>query len=634
MGHSRPRKACGQAGLRCLFPFLRCARIITGCGRQEIKPISVDIAAEVAAHIAADVQRLPKQHPMNASTEAAFPKLTEAEIEVLKPLATAHDYADGEIIFRAGQADIDLCVVESGNIEIQNPTDGNRVIVTHNPGEFAGDIDLLTGRPVIVTALARGKTRIWRLPGSHLRSLLNRVPSFGEKLMVAFTHRRVLLTQTGTLGMRVVGAGRCRDTNTVREFLYKNFVPFTWFDPETEEGQKVFQRMGSPKKTPAIECGDGKILLNPSLQELARSAGIWKHCPAQQVDFAIVGAGPAGLAAAVYASSEGLSTLMLDRLGPGGQAGGSSRIENFIGFPAGLSGAELATRGVLQMLKFGAKIVAPVLVQKLTPAKSPTDMHVLHLDCGAEIRCRVLLLALGVRWRRLEARGADRFTGAGIYYACTTVEADLYDRSDVAVVGAGNSAGQAVMFLAECCPQRTVHLLVRRTLGPGMSEYLVNRIRATKNVIVHERTEIEEIFGNRRMEEISLKTRAADSSENQPSQTTESQQAESSNGRYAEPSRRLPCAAVFVFIGAEPSAEWLPTEIARDAKGYILTGTDVFRSGLWPTADRDPCPLETTIPGILAAGDIRSGSTKRVGFAVGDGSLAVTCAHRLLSVRS
>ena len=372
--------------------------------------------------------------------------------------------------------------------------------------------------------------------------------------------------------------------------------------------QRLLAALGSPRKTPVIQCTSGRILVNPSLQELASEAGIWKHCPSQEVDFAIVGAGPAGIAAAVYAASEGLSTLRLDKLGPGGQAGGSSRIENFIGFPAGLSGADLATRGVLQMLKFGAQIFAPVTVEKLIPSQSIDDLHVLQLDCGAEIRCRVLLLALGVRWRRLEATGADRFAGAGIYYACTTVEADLYDGTDVAVVGGGNSAGQAVMFLAECCPSRKVHLLIRRTLGPGMSEYLSQRIRATANVVVYEQSEIEAIHGDRRMEAISVRNGA-----------TKSQ-------------RKVPCAAVFVFIGAEPSAEWLPAEIGRDPKGYLLTGTDVIRSGLWPRRDRDPCPLETTVPGILAAGDVRSGSTKRVGFAVGDGSLAVTCAHRLLSI--
>ncbi len=546
---------------------------------------------------------------MTQIQEVAFPHLTGAEIAHIKPLATVCDYADGEIIFRVGQADIDLHIVESGLIDIINPRDGDAVIATHGPGQFAGDIDLLTGRPVIVTAIARGQTRILCVPGNQLRALLNRVPSFGEKLIVAFTRRRELLLQSGVLGLRIVGPGRCRDTNTVREFLYKNFVPFTWFDPDTEDGQNVLVALGSPKKSPVIECGNGRVLVNPSLRELAAEAGIWKHCPSQEVDFAIVGAGPAGIAAAVYASSEGLSTLMLDQLGPGGQAGGSSRIENFIGFPAGLSGAELATRGVLQMLKFGARIVAPVAVVKLSPAKSADDLHVLHLDCGAEIRSRVVLLALGVRWRRLEAAGADRFAGAGIYYACTTVEADLYDGTDVAVVGAGNSAGQAVMFLAECCPARKVHMLIRRTLGRGMSEYLSSRIRATANVVVHEQTEIEAVYGSRHIEEISLK------------------------GNDTMASRRLPCSAVFVFIGAEPSAEWLPTDLARDANGYLLTGTDVLRSGLWRRADRDPCPLETTLPGVLAAGDIRSGSTKRVGFAVGDGSLAVTCAHRLLSIQ-
>ncbi len=545
---------------------------------------------------------------MSSIEEAAFPQLSAAELGVVKPLATVHDYADGETVFHAGQADIDLFVVESGRIDILNPIDNNRVIATHDPGQFSGDIDLLTGRPVIVTGVARGPSRIWRVPGSCLRALLNRVPTLGEKLIVAFTRRRELLSQAGVAGLRVVGPGRCRDTNNVREFLYKNFVPFTWCDSETEEGKKVFQSLGSPRKTPVIECGPGQVLVNPSLRELARGAGIWRHCPTQEVDFAIVGAGPAGIAAAVYASSEGLSTLALDRLGPGGQAGGSSRIENFIGFPAGLSGADLATRGVLQMLKFGARIVAPVEVERLTPAQAGNDFHVLHLDCGAEIRCRVLLLALGVGWRRLEAEGAERFTSAGVYYACTTVEADLYHGSDVAVVGGGNSAGQAVMFLAECCPSRKVHLFIRRTLGPGMSDYLANRIRATRNVVIHDLCEISTIHGSRRLEAVTLKTTGS------------------------EPTR-IPCSAVFVFIGAEPSAEWLPQDIGRDANGYLLTGTDVVRSGRWPRADRDPCPLETTVPGVLAAGDIRSGSTKRVGFAVGDGSLAVTCAHRLLSIK-
>ena len=440
--------------------------------------------------------------------EVAFPRLTSAELALVKPLATPCDYADGETIFRAGQAEIDLYIIESGQMEIRNPTGGGDLIATHGPGQFSGDIDLLTGRPVMVNAVARGATRVLRVPNSHLRTLLNRVPSFGEKLITALTRRRELLSNMGTLGLRVVGPLHCRDTNTVREFLYKNFVPFTWFDTATAAGQELLTALGSPQKTPVIECAGGRVLVNPSLQELANEAGIWRHCPSQEADFVIIGAGPAGIAAAVYASSEGLSTLVLDKLGPGGQAGASSRIENFIGFPAGLSGADLATRGVLQMLKFGARMVAPVNVERLTPARAVGEPHRLALNCGAEIRCRVLLLALGVRWRKLEAAGADRFTGSGVFYACTTVEADLYDGADVSVVGGGNSAGQAAMFLAECCPTRTVHLLIRRTLGSGMSEYLCQRIRAAANIVVHEQTEIETVEGNHRMEAITLKQNA------------------------------------------------------------------------------------------------------------------------------
>jgi thioredoxin reductase (NADPH) len=546
---------------------------------------------------------------MAHTEETAFPHLTSAELALVKPLAKPCDYADGDLVFRAGQPDIDLYVVESGRMEIRNPTDADRVIAVHEPGHFSGDIDVLTGRPVIVTAVAQGPTRLLCVPNSQIRSLLNRVPSLGEKLILAFTRRRELLAQMGGLGLRVVGPGRCRGTSTVREFLYKNFVPFTWFDTETEAGKRMLVALGSPSKAPVIDCGNGHILVNPSLQQLAREAGIWRHCPTQEVDFAIVGAGPAGLTAAVYASSEGLSTLLLDQLGPGGQAGASSRIENFIGFPAGLSGADLATRGVLQLLKFGGRMIAPVAVEKLTPARSVGDQHALHLDCGAEIRCRVLLLALGVRWRRLQADGADRYAGNGIYYACTQVEADLFDTQDVAVVGGGNSAGQAVMFLAECCPSRTVHLLVRGSLGPSMSEYLVERIRAATNVVVHEQTEIEALHGGCHLEAMRVRNNITGAA------------------------TQLPSAAVFVFIGAEPAAQWLPAGLARDAKGFVLTGTDVLAAGLWPRSDREPCPLETSLPGVLAAGDIRAGSVKRVGFAVGDGSLAVACAHRLISIK-
>jgi thioredoxin reductase (NADPH) len=367
-----------------------------------------------------------------------------------------------------------------------------------------------------------------------------------------------------------------------------------------------------------VKFDGGAMLINPDLRELAETAGVWHDCPGEDVDLAVIGAGPAGMAAAVYAASEGLSTVVLDRLGPGGQAAGSSKIENFIGFPSGLSGTELATRSVLQMLKFGAKMQAPVVVERIEPAKDADDLHVLHLDCGTSFRARTVLVAAGVRWRRLEAEGAARFEAAGIHYACTSVEALLYDAQDVAVVGAGNSAGQAAMYLAECCRDRRVHMLIRRRLGPGMSDYLVGRIRATPNIVLHEGVEISAVHGQQDLEQITLRHRNPDDA--------------AADGH--ERSETLDVSSVFVFIGAEPGCTWLPEAIQRDKLGYILTGTDALRSGHWPLKDREPCPLETTVPGILAAGDIRAGSTKRVGFAVGDGSLAVTCVHKLIAIRA
>jgi thioredoxin reductase (NADPH) len=559
--------------------------------------------------------------PAAVTTETdpvAFPELDESDLAAIKPLATVCSFEDGQTVFRAGDPDLDLFVVESGAIEILNAADNNRHVVTHGPRQFAGDIDLLTRRPVIVNGVARGKTKLLRVCGPRMREMLNKAPHVSEKLLRAAQERRRLLSATGVLGLKVVGPGKCRDTMLVREFLYKNFVPFTWYDDTSEQGRKLMQQWGSPRKSPAIEVGSGRVLLNPGLRELAEAAGIWRHCPGAEVDLAVVGAGPAGMTAAVYAASEGLATVVLDRLGPGGQAGGSSKIENFIGFPNGLSGADLAMRSVLQMLKFGATMAAPVEVEKIEPRTSADGFHALHLDCGVTLRARTVLIAAGVKWRRLEAEGAERFESQGIHYACTSVEAILYDASDVAVVGAGNSAGQAVMYLAQCCPNRTVHLLVRRRLGPGMSDYLVGRIRATKNIKVHEGVQIASVHGERRLQSVTLKAFNPDG---------EAQKNDA-------PAEQLDVSAVFVFIGAEPGCSWLPKDIARDDLGYILTGTDVLRSGAWPLKDREPCPLETSLPGILAAGDIRAGSTKRVGFAVGDGSLAVTCVHRLIKIRN
>jgi thioredoxin reductase (NADPH) len=559
-------------------------------------------------------------NPLTSATAEgiAFPHLTARDLEQLRSFGSTCSYEDGQVIFSAGGDAVDLFVVESGAMEILNPGQDNRIVVTHGPGQFSGDIDLLTRRPPLVTGVARGRTHLIRISDARIREVLNKLPHFGEILLTAAQERRRLLLETGAVGLRVVGPGKCKDTTLVREFLYKNFVPFVWHDSVSEEGQRLMTSWGMPQRSPVIDFGSGRRLIDPTLRELARSAGVWRDCPTDPVDLVIVGAGPAGIAAAVYAASEGVSTVVLDRLGPGGQAGASSRIENFIGFPNGLSGNELATRGVLQMLKFGARMVAPVAVEQIDSPADPNGFHTLHLDCGTQLRTRTILAATGVRWRQLEVEGAERFESAGVHHACTTVEAALYDNQDVAVVGAGNSSGQAAMFLADCCRTRTVHLLVRRRLGKDMSDYLIGRIRAASNIVVHEGVEVESIHGERRLEGVTLRT--FNSSRDEPAIP-------------ANAAPTLPVSAVFVFIGAEPGGAWLPDAVARDPLGYVLTGVDAMKSGRWPLTTREPCPLETTVPGILAAGDIRSGSTKRVGFAVGDGSLAVTCVHKLTAIR-
>jgi len=540
---------------------------------------------------------------VTATLEHAFPTLTQEELELLQPMAVCTYLEDGEQAFRAGQADADLFVVKSGALEIQNPSDDHKVVAVHEVGGFSGDIDIIIRRPPIVTGVARGKTHLLRVHHDRLKEVMIKIPRLSEKLLVAFQMRRELLAQTGKIGFKIIGCGLCSDTTLLREFMHKNFVPFTWYDKDTDIGKAAIQRFG---EFPIVQKPDGSILVRPDLQDMAYECGLWHECPSQSVDLAIVGAGPAGLAAAVYAASEGLNTLVLDKLGPGGQAGGSSKIENFIGFPSGLSGTELAMRGVLQMVKFGAQLIAPTRVEKFKPGKTAGDPHELTLDCGAVISAKTVLIATGVTWRKLDAINASAYERAGVYYACTNVEVMLHDTQDVAVVGGGNSAGQAAMYLAECCPSRTVHILCRGRFGPSMSEYMCQRIQATKNVKIHENTKISRVNGGEYL--------------------IDNIDVVDSKGKEG----KLDVKAVFVFIGAEPGATWLPDTVARDEDGFILTGSDAAQSGKWPLKERMPCALETSVPRLLAAGDIRSGSTKRVGFAVGDGSLAVTCVHSVM----
>jgi thioredoxin reductase (NADPH) len=556
-----------------------------------------------------------------ASEEVAFPTLSTREMDAVRRHAAARAFADGDVVFKVGSAQVDFHVVESGTLRIINPTADDAVIVDHGLGQFAGDIDVLTGRPVIVTAVAVGPTVVLCVPHADVHHLLATVPRLGEKLLEAFTARRALLERAGVLGMKVIGPRFQPEATLVREFLYKNFVPYTYYDSDTDDGRRELADLGkTDADTPVIECAPDNVLCNPSLPDLAKCAGLRRPCPEGVFDLAVVGSGPAGMTAAVYAASEALSTLVLDKVGPGGQAAGSSLIENFIGFPSGLSGVELATRGTLQMLKFGALLNTPVTVDRLEPGVGDAP-HVLHTSAGEKVRAKVVLAATGVRWRRLEAKGAERYERAGVFYAATAVESRVCTGEEVAVVGGGNSAGQAAMFLSEC--SRRVHLLVRGPdVAAGMSDYLVERVRANEKIVIHEGVEVAEVFGeDERIAGIDVVAARDDDG-------GAGTQRGGGGDAVAGGRTRLPVRALFVFIGAEPIAEWLPTDVGRDKNGYVLVGGDAHQSGRWPL-DRPPCPLETTLPRLLCGGDLRAGSTKRVGFAVGDGSLAVTCVHRL-----
>jgi thioredoxin reductase (NADPH) len=390
----------------------------------------------------------------------------------------------------------------------------------------------------------------------------------------------------------------------IREFFEKNKVPHTWVDADEPDGQAAMTSLGvTPDQLPFLACSRGTRAARPTVTRIAECLGLKRQIRTEPFDLVIVGAGPAGLAAAVYGASEGLSTIVLDRFGPGGQAGTSSRIENYMGFPAGLTGADLANRGYLQALKFGAELVAPVEVRSMS---CEDKVHRLVLDDGQVVSGRTVLIATGASYTRLPVAGCERWDGSGIFYSCTSVHARSCRSARGAVVGGGNSAGQAAMFLADQSAGAAL-LLRGGDLRKSMSDYLARRIENHEKIEVIRHVDVAEVRGDRVLTGLLLRD-ARDGG-----------------------TRELECPALFVFIGAQPRTGWLPSSIAVDSKSFILTGADAARSGLWPLTDREPCTVETTCPGVFAAGDVRSNTTKRVAFAVGDGALAVTCAHRVLA---
>ena len=537
----------------------------------------------------------------------AFPTLDATQISQLASCTHAEPklFRDGQILFAAGQRNPNFFVVKSGEVEIVDRSgDEPKTVAVHRQGHFTGDISHLTGLPAVVSGVARGDCEVYEITGDALRNALNRCPDISDIILQAFIARRQLLRDSPNFtGLRVIGSRYSQDTFRVRDFLSKNRILFTWVDVESDpDVDRLLRQFGvTESDTPVVACGSMLLLRNPSNRQLADAIGIRQPLEDLLYDLVVVGAGPAGLAAAVYGASEGLSTAVLEHTAPGGQAGSSMRIENYLGFPTGLTGSELAGRAILQANKFGAHLSVPTPVSQLTFANAYT---VVHLDGGETVTAKCLLIATGADYRRLGVEGSDRFEGTGVYYAATLAEAQLCRGTQVVVVGGGNSAGQAAVFLAGHA--RQVLILIRGDdLYKNMSSYLARRIEQTANIELVRNTTIRQMNGNGHLDSVDIVN----------SQTGEE--------------RTVETLGVFSFIGADPRTSWLPPEIERDEKGFVRTGSDLARSPHW-TSRRQPFLLETSRPGVFAAGDVRSGSVKRVASAVGEGAMAVQFVHECL----
>jgi thioredoxin reductase (NADPH) len=537
----------------------------------------------------------------------AFPTLDEEQIQKLAGCTHAEPklYRDGEKLFSAGDQDMNFFIVKSGEVEIvDNSGEKPKTVTVHRPGEFTGDVSHLTGRRSVVSAIARGEAVVYEIAGEALRRVLNQCPVISDILLQAFIARRQLLRDSPNFtGLRVIGSRYSPDTFRVRDFLAKNRILFTWIDIETDPHvhELLKQFAVTEADTPVVAFGSMMLLRNPSNVKLAEAVGIRQPLEDQVYDLVVVGAGPAGLAAAVYGASEGLRTAVLDHTAPGGQAGASMRIENYLGFPTGLTGSELADRAILQVNKFGAQLSVPTLVNRLSFENGYT---VVHLDEGKSITAKCLLIATGADYRRLKVEGSDRFEGTGVYYAATVAEGNLCAGTDVIVVGGGNSAGQAAVFLSQHA--RRVLVLIRGDdLYKNMSSYLAHRIEQTPNIELLCNTTIRRMNGNSHLGSVDLVY----------SKTGEARTVETSG--------------VFSFIGADPRTGWLPPEIERDAKGFVRTGAELAQSPHW-NSGRQPFLLETSRPCVFAAGDVRSSSVKRVASAVGEGAMAVQFVHECL----
>jgi thioredoxin reductase (NADPH) len=537
-----------------------------------------------------------------------FPKLTPVQISRIELHGHIRSVQSGEVLIEQGDRSVPFFVVITGEVEILRPLGDRETLVTvHGPGEFTGEVNMLSGRRSLVRARVTKPGKVIELDHQQMLGLVQTDAELSGILMTAFILRRVELIAAGVGDIVLVGSTYSASTLRIREFLMRNGHPYSYIDLERDpDVQNLLDSFRvSASEVPVLICRGQIVLRDPSNQEIADCLGFNESIDQTHVrDLIIIGTGPSGLAAAVYGASEGLDVLMLETSSPGGQAGSSSRIENYLGFPTGISGQELASRAYLQAQKFGAHM----LVARAARLSCDSKPYVVELENGTRISTRTVLIATGAQYRKLPLKNLSRFEGTGIYYGATFVEAQLCGGEEVIVVGGGNSAGQAAVFLAQTA--KRVYMLVRsNSLSASMSRYLIRRIESSPTIMLRVQTEIVAVEGKDHLESVSWRN----------SQTGQTEKHEISH--------------LFIMTGADPNTHWLDGCVALDNKGFIKTGPDLSADNLsaagWPLT-RQPYLLETSLPGVFAVGDVRGGSIKRVASAVGEGSTGISFVHKVL----
>jgi thioredoxin reductase (NADPH) len=539
-------------------------------------------------------------------TSDTFPTLTAAQIERIAPFARERAFEVGETLWEQGGTNRPLMVVLEGEIEILS--DQDTLVTVHHPGNFSGDVDVIAGHPAVVRARGRRAGRVLELPAERVRSLIVTDPELSQIFLRAFILRRTLLMAQSAGNIVLIGSRHSARTLTLQEFLTRNNQPYAYLDADRDAGVRTtLEGFGvGVDDVPVLICSGKQVLKKPTIEEAAECLGINRLSRDVVRDLVVVGAGPAGLAAAVYGASEGLDVLVLESSAPGGQAGASSRIENYLGFPTGVSGQDLASGALLQAQKFGAELVVARTAVALESNRRP---YRIGLGPGVSVAARTVVIATGVKYRKPDIPNLSDFEGVGVYYGATPVEAILCKGEDVIVVGGANSAGQAAIFLSEA--RRRVYMLVRGAgLSDTMSRYLIRRIEETPNIELKTCTQIVALEGANGLESVTWRDDA--------------------NGK----STTVPVRHVFMMTGANPNTGWLENSVVLDEKGFVKAGPDLLPSDLatskWPLL-RPPLLFETSLPGVFAVGDVRAGSVKRVAAAVGEGSVCIQLVHKVLA---